>query len=108
MASLWEILIPRYSNAKEEYPLSHHREWDSRVREIANGLTILKSTKGHWVDPSGTVLVEEMIPVRISCTREQLDSILSHTLDHYDQEAVMAYEVSQNVIIKHRERGAGR
>lgn len=100
---LWEILVPRVTNGGEEIPLSHHTCWDDKVREIANGLTILKSAKGIWKSPTGEVFSEGMIPVRISCSEEHINTIIDFTILHYDQEAVMAYCVSTQVIIRHRE-----
>jgi HD superfamily phosphodiesterase len=99
---LWEILVPRCSNTGSEYSLKHHHKWDKNVRGIAKGLTILKPAKGHWVNPDGRVFVEQMIPVRVYCTKGQIEMIIGLTMDHYDQEAVMAYLVSKNVILRHR------
>jgi hypothetical protein len=36
------------------------------------------------------------------CTREQIEQIIDLTLEYYDQLAVMAYRVSDEVILKHR------
>lgn len=102
MDDLWEILVPRKFNDDREVPLAHHQAWDDRVRKITGGLTILRPAKGIWESPVGTVFKEEMIPVRIACSREQIDQIIDLTLDHYDQLAVMAYRVSNEVIIKMR------
>ena len=99
---LWEILVPRCSNDGLEYELAYHRQWDDRVREIAGGLTILRTAKGHWVNPAGVTFVEEMIPVRIYCSEGNIEKIIDMTLDHYDQEAVLAYEISRNVKLVHR------
>jgi len=99
---LWEILVPKSSNSGQEYPLSYHQEWDAHVRGIAGGLTIFKKSRGQWISPEGQLFDEEMIPVRIFCSRHNLDRILALTLEHYDQKAVMAYEVSERVIIKYR------
>ncbi len=100
--ALWEILVPRYSNDKKKYTLKHHHAWDEQVRTIAAGITILRTARGHWVNPQGIVFVEEMIPVRVYCDREQLDAITDLTLAYYDSEAIFAYKVSDDVIIKHR------
>ena len=102
MSELWEVLVPRVLNTGIEIPLSHHQEWDEKIREIAGGLTVLKAAKGIWESPSGQIFREEMIPVRIACSEEQLNLIIGLTIEHYDQEAVMAYRVSDKVIIRHR------
>jgi hypothetical protein len=57
---LWEILVPterRKKGAKGEtryYTTRYHRVWDSKVRAITGGLTILPPTKGQWVSPEGS------------------------------------------------------
>ncbi|MBI4441238.1 hypothetical protein HY639_03660 [Candidatus Woesearchaeota archaeon] len=102
MKTLWEILVPRYSNKGEEYPLSHHHAWDEKVKAIAGGMTILKPAKGHWVNPHGKLFSEEMIPVRIYCTEQEIDLIIDMTLVHYGQEAVMAYELSSHVKMRRK------
>ena len=102
---LWEILVPRYSNDNVEYDVEYHHQWDGKVREISGGLTILRTAKGHWVSEE-ELFVEEMIPVRVYCDRESIDRIIDITIGHYDQKAVMAYEVSSNVIIRMRQDSA--
>lgn len=98
----WEILVPKYSNEGVEYGLDYHHQWDNQVREIAGGVTILRTAKGHWVNPEGQTFIEEMIPVRVYCTRENIEKIIDLTIQHYDQEAVLAAKISDEVIIKYR------
>ncbi|MFH1065239.1 MAG: hypothetical protein V1734_01910 [Nanoarchaeota archaeon] len=100
--SLWEILVPKYSNERKEYRLRHHHAWDSKVRTIAGGVTILKTAKGRWVNTRGKLFAEEMIPVRAYCTEKEIGKIIKLTLEHYNQEAVMAYELSSNVKVMKR------
>jgi hypothetical protein len=95
--SLWEILVPANSNDGLEFSLEHHHNWDEKVRSISGGLTIYKSAKGQWVDPSGQLFLDKMIPVRICCSEDEIDKIMELTLSHYSQEAVMAYRVSPYV-----------
>lgn len=101
--ALWEILVPTVRNCGKPFKTRHHREWDSRVRRISNGLTILTPAKGQWVSPSGALFQERMIPVRISCTREQIEQIIQIAIKHYDQEAIMAYRLSDEVILRYAE-----
>ncbi len=101
--SLWEILIPKNSNEGIEYPTDYHRKWDEQIRNLSNGLTILKKTKGHWINSKGTVFVEDMIPVRVYCSNETIDKIIDYTLQFYNQEAVLAYEISANIKLKCKE-----
>lgn len=101
--ALWEILVPTMSNDGKPYRTRYHRVWDSKVREIANGLTILKPAKGQWFSSDGKLYDERVIPVRILCTREQINLIIDITLEYYDQLAVLAYKVSSEYILKHRD-----
>jgi hypothetical protein len=99
---LWEILVPCTMRGRPVHT-RHHKEWDKVVRTIAGGLTILAPAKGQWLEPDTNTLFEErMIPVRIACTRKQIQRIMRFTLGHYDQKAVFAYLVSTEVIIKVR------
>ena len=100
--SFWEILVPSQSNEGLEYCISHHQEWDRKVRELSGGLTILKTTKGQWISPDGKIFHERMIPVRIYCSDSQIEKIIDLTIEHYDQEAVLAYELSSNVKLVYR------
>jgi hypothetical protein len=100
--SLWEILIPANSNKGKEFSLEHHQKWDEKARAISGGLTILKTGKGEWTSPSGKIFYDKMIPVRVYCTEKEIDSIIDFTIKHYNQEAVMAYEISRNVKIVER------
>ena len=99
--SLWEILVPCKMRGKP-VRLRHHKEWDKYVRRITNGLTILKPAKGQWVSESKELHEERIIPARVACTEKQIHKIIDFTLMHYDQLAVMAYHISDKVIIKNR------
>jgi len=96
---LWEILVPTLRN-KNPVKTRSHKEWDTRVRRITGGLTIFKPAKGEWVSPSGKLFAERMIPVRIMCTRNEIDKIADMTAAFYNQEAIMFFLVSQETILK--------
>lgn len=100
---MWEILVPRVRNNGKPYTTRHHREWDKQVIRITGGLTVLRTTTvGYWVSENETYK-DSMIPVRIACTDIQMDEILDRTLVHYsDQNAIMAYVISNEVIIATR------
>jgi hypothetical protein len=99
---LWEILVPTMRRADNKpYRTRYHRVWDTKVREISGGLTVLAPAKGQWVSPDGVLFTERMIPVRIIATREQMEQIVDMTLKYYDQLAVLAYKVSDEVILRH-------
>jgi hypothetical protein len=100
---VWEIFVPTQLNCGKPIRTRQHREWDNRVRRITGGLTILSPAKGQWVAPDGTLFKERMIPVRIVCTRAEIEKIIDITMDFYDQLAMLAYKVSSEVILKHKE-----
>lgn len=98
---LWEILVPTVRNDGRPFRLRYHRVWDKRVEAISGGLTIVSPVRGRWVDkndPEETVYAERMIPVRILCTREEIESIAKMTKEYYEQIAVLAYRVSDTVV----------
>lgn len=100
---LWEILVPTVRRVGgKPYTTRFHRVWDAKVREISGGLTVLTPAKGQWVAPDGELFVERMIPVRVIATRAQIDKIIEHTLEYYDQLAVLCYKISDEVILKER------
>lgn len=99
---MWEILVPTKSNEGKPYRTRFHKVWDAKVRAIANGLTILTPAKGQWLSNDGDLYSERMIPVRIICTREEIEKIIDITMVYYDQLAVLAYKISDECILKHK------
>lgn len=96
---LWEILVPCVMLGKL-VTVRHHKRWDEYVRRISGGLTILTPGKGQWTNKETGILHEErVIPVRIACDENQINDIIGFTLKHYKQFAVMAYLVSEKVLI---------
>jgi hypothetical protein len=101
--ALWEILVPTEKrDGTGFYRTRYHKVWDTKIRELAGGLTILSPARGQWVSPEGELFVERMIPVRIVATREQINLIIDCTLEYYDQLAVLCYKLSSEVIMKNR------
>jgi hypothetical protein len=98
---MWEILVPA-SNKELEFTYEHHKAWDEFVIAVSGGITIMRTGKGQWVSPNNVRFKDRMIPVRIKCTRKQINKIINFTIDHYRQEAVIAYKVSNDVILKHK------
>lgn len=99
---MWEILVPATKDGVE-FSLEHHKLWDAEVKKYSKGLTILKSAKGEWIHPvTNELVIDVMIPVRIICTDDDLIHLVDFTIDHYNQEAVMAYEISKIVIVRQR------
>lgn len=104
MNKLWEILVPTIRNNGKPFRTRYHRVWDAKVREISNGLTIFKPAIGQWISRDENLYTERMIPVRISCTEEQIDQIADMTAKYYSQLAVMYYKVSDHVVVKHYDK----
>ena len=104
--AIWEILVPKtWETAKDwssNVPIATHKAWDEKVMSITGGMTIMRSARGTWQDLHGDVIEESMIPVRVACTAAQIEEIVQLTLDHYRQDAVMAYKVSSDVIFRYR------
>jgi len=99
---MWEILVPASNNKDQNFTYEHHKEWDAFVKKITGGVTIMKTTKGEWVSPTGQLYIDRMIPCRIFCNEEQINMIVDFTIKHYNQEAVLCYRISDNVILKHK------
>ena len=100
--AVWEILVPTIRNDGRPIRTRFHRVWDEKIRAISGGLTIFTPAKGNWISPEGELFVERMIPVRVLATREEIDKIVDITIAYYEQEAVLAYKVSDEYILKHK------
>jgi len=98
--SIWEILVPTVMPNGKPIRTKQHREWDSRVRRITGGLTVLPVAKGQWVSPDDELHAERMIPVRIACNQRKMNTISDMTAWFYRQEAVMFYRISDEVHIR--------
>jgi hypothetical protein len=99
---MWEILVPcKFEDNGNPVSTKHHQEWDKVIRNIAGGLTVLKPVKGQWVD-EGKTYHDRIIPVRIMCNRTEIEKIVDFTINHYRQLAVMAYKISDEVILKRK------
>jgi len=100
---LWEILVPASNNKTMRFSYAHHKLWDAKVKEISGGVTIMQVAKGEWISPTGQLYVDRVIPCRVICTEEQISEIVDFTIEHYQQEAVLAYRISTNVILRHKQ-----
>jgi hypothetical protein len=98
---LYQLLVPSTIDG-QEISVDYHNVFDITVSKIAGGLTILHDCKGRWTSPDGSIVYENMIPVLIHCTREQLEDILDYALRYYQQQSVFAFVMSTEVIIKKR------
>ncbi len=102
MLQLWEMLVPCQYNTGKPVRTRHHKQFDAYVEKISGGITILKPSKGKWTH-QGTKFEERVIPVRIACTRAEIEKIMGFALKHYKQIAIMAYLISSEVLIKHND-----
>jgi hypothetical protein len=104
---MWEILVPteRRKEPGKFYTTRYHRVWDGKVRAITGGLTVMAPARGQWVNPTtGELFQERMIPVRIMATRTEIEQVVDLTLEYYDQIAVLCYKISDEVILKYKDR----
>jgi hypothetical protein len=108
MKGMWEILVPTKRNDGRPFRMRYHRVWDAKVREISGGLTIMPVVKGQWLDGAVLYHNERMIPVRIIATREEIEAIIDMTIVYYEQEAVLAYRVAEEVILKNKSELKGK
>ena len=104
---LWEILVPTIRQDGRPIKTRFHRVWDTKVREISKGLTIIPPAKGQWVSPTGDVIAERMIPVRFMATRNQMNLIVDLTLKYYEQQCVLCYKISDEVIFHYATKNKG-
>jgi len=63
-------------------------------------LTIMSVAKGQWVFKD-QLFEERMIPVRIIASRAEIEQIVSMTMTYYEQLAVLAYKIADEVILRH-------
>ena len=97
---VWEILVPRQFNDGRPVRTRFHKVWDKRVMALTGGLTVMPpNISGKWIAPDGLVFAESMIPVRIVCDEETMETIAEYTKAHYEQIKVMYYCVSEQVYI---------
>lgn len=100
---LYEILVPTVRYNGKPFHLRYHRIWDEKVRAISGGLTIMEPVKGQWISPNNDLFKERMIPVRFIASREQVEKIIEMTLIYYEQDAIMAYKISDEVIMRYND-----
>lgn len=99
MKYLWEILVPTHKTDGTYYGLQHHKAWDAKVLQVTDGMTITKTGRGSWTSEEDGLIQEKMIPVRIYCTKSEIARIAEITGNHYLQDAIMYYRISDYVRI---------
>ncbi len=94
MACLYEILLPAAA------PPARHRAWEKHVASLAGGVSLPPGQiRGRWKGKGDSLTRERQIPVRVACLRSELSRILRFTARHYRQEEVMAYRISDQVVV---------
>lgn len=97
---VWEILVPMRNDRGLRIDAENHYRWDEKIVKITGGLTIMRSLgEGKYLEKSGNIIKEGMVPVRVACTEEQIKEIMEITREHYKQEAVFAMLVSSQALI---------
>jgi hypothetical protein len=81
----WEILVPTHFNNHIKIEVEYHKQWDLFVEQVTKGLTIENPTRGIWISEDGIKYEERMIPVKIACTKEEIEIIADYTAKHYRQ-----------------------
>lgn len=101
---VWEIYVPTLRKNGKPIRTRFHRIWDQKVLAVSGGLSIHRPSIGNWLNPEGKLFKDRMIPVRIVATDEEIERIIDITLAYYeDEEAVLCYRISNEVILKFRE-----
>jgi hypothetical protein len=100
MLKLYEILVPAYIN-NIEIPIEKHQVWDFEISKLVGGCTIFNPVKGRWLGNTG-LIGEQMIPVRIACSEQIMKKVCEFTAHFYEQDAIFAWKVSDQVIIHKR------
>jgi hypothetical protein len=88
---LWEIIIP----SEDKGSLT---TWYHVIKSQISGITFIKNAYGYWKDQQ-----EENHIVQIACSEEVFKKVLEKTCEHYIQECVMGYKVSNKCIMGYKE-----
>jgi hypothetical protein len=102
MLHLYEIFVPtKYGDTGNPISTKHHKNWDNYVRKITGGLTLMGVARGQWLH-RGELFEERIIPVRVACEPNFINPIVTFTIEHYRQTAVMFFKVTEHVEIRYR------
>jgi hypothetical protein len=97
MKAVWRIMVPVYYNDGRRIPDRVHLEWQDEVVKISRGWTMHATALGAWLEDGASLpLIEDMTPVDILCTEDQLDAIINLTGRLYNQKIVFAYKVTED------------
>src|SRR6516225_7317903 len=77
MKAVWRVMVPVYGNDGRRIP---DLEWQDKVVNISRGWTMHATALGAWLEDGASLpLIEDMTPVDIVCTEEELDAIIDLT-----------------------------
>jgi hypothetical protein len=97
MKAVWRVMVPVYGNDGRRIPARVHLEWQDKVVNISGGWTMHATALGAWLEDGASLpLIEDMTPVDILCTEEQLDAVIDLTGRLYQQKVVFAYKVTED------------
>jgi hypothetical protein len=97
MKAVWRVMVPVYYNDGRRIPDRVHLEWQDELVKISRGWTMHATALGAWLEDGASLpQIEDMRPVDILCTEEQLDAIIDLSGRLYKQKEVFAYKVTED------------
>lgn len=102
---LWLTFVPTQKppkfmpGKKRFFSTRYHRLWDTKVMRITGGMSIWLPIKGKWVSPDGQHYNEDMIPVIVSCTADEMTLVCNTIAAHYAQLGVSRFKLSDDASV---------
>lgn len=100
MLELWNIFVPVSANSGKRFSTRFHQEWDNKIIAHTGGLTFFPVVNGVYCRNEGGLQREDLIQVQVACEKRIIPTLIKLTKEHYRQQSVMAYRVSDRVIIQ--------
>lgn len=99
MPKLYRLFIPAQSNQGEAFSQETNDKFLEEVAKIAGGYTIQPNVViGGYLNSEGKLINENMNQLEIAGTPFQLQQVATLARQMFDQESIMAYEISPNVV----------
>jgi len=99
---LYQILIPNLDNKGLTFPSDIRRDFLLKVSGIVGGATMLNATQqvyGVWRGHDGSLFTDSSAPMLVAVeTKHQLQQIMSLARTTFEQDSIMAWLVSEEVI----------
>jgi len=98
--SMWEVFIPRSSDAQTIFHIANHRECQQKIKEQTSAEIILCDTKHMpWKSiDNGNFFEYDTFPIRIVCDTNKISDVLNIIKEHYNMSKIYAYQVSDKLI----------